>query len=113
MPLQLKDIRRRGRYALARILEPSDREFFGAAQKQYEGAVESVGEGYQLARRNISEAYRGAAREQVEGGRQATAAALSRLQSSGFSGSSSIRSNSASVARRPVTASSSERRWPV
>jgi hypothetical protein len=86
-------LRRRGRYVLSNILEPSDREAFGKAQRQFEAVPGTIKAGYKLARKEVGSAFRGASRAAIDQGRVEQGDALQRMTNAGFSGSGSIANN--------------------
>lgn len=87
-------VRRRGRYVLSNILEPSDRLAFGAAEREARGAVDEVRAGYKTARQTVGGAFLGAKRAAIDQGRQAQGDALARLSSGGgLSSTGSIATN--------------------
>jgi len=88
-----RTIRSRGRQVLKGILEPSDREAFGRAQREFEAAPGIIQGGYKMARREAGNAFRGAQRSILDQGQRAEGNALSQLTNSGFSGAGSIASN--------------------
>lgn len=78
-----KTIRRRGRYVLSNILEPSDRLAFGAAEREARGAVDEVRAGVKEAKQTVGNSFRGAMRSAIDQGKQAQGDALQRLSSAG------------------------------
>lgn len=88
-----RTVRRRGRFALRNILEPSDREAFGKAQRAAEAVPGIIKGGYSQARRSVGGAFRGAQRSAIEQGDIAAGDALQRMTNAGYSGASSIAGN--------------------